>query len=111
VSPKIRKDPDDENTVHVKIRDQRTVDDFGRKVTGKRDLTITHVEDYGVLVKGAFDVGTAALGLLSVGYNPDAVAGWAYRPHMADQEPSEWPNGLAVGGTPAVAFYFDPGPA
>lgn len=102
-----RPDPEDENSCFVKVWDERGTDSFGRSVPRvKVKVRVTHAEGYGVLVRGARDIGAARAALVRAGYDPDDVAGWGYRPHMADQESVSWPNGLAVGGTPSIAFYF-----
>jgi hypothetical protein len=72
-------------------------------------MIVTHVEDYGVIVRGVVEVERARKALKALGYK--GVSRLPYRPCMVDQEASEWPRGLAVGGTPAVAFYFHPGPS
>lgn len=85
----------DDNTVSVKIKGDR--------------YQVTHIEDYGVLVRGTTKVKRARKVLLAVGYPTEGVHIWPHRPTMVDQEPSEWPRGNAVGGVPAVAFYFEVG--
>lgn len=97
---------DAEGVAHLRVRDKRETDMFGRPVPDRVEVSVHHHDGYGVLVRGAHDVDTARRALRKVGYDPDEVAGWGYRPCMVDQTPSRWPFGLWVGGTPAVAFYF-----
>lgn len=73
-------------------------------------LTVTHYEDYGILVTGSCSRELGLRALKKAGYPMDAVLRLPWRPTMVDQEESRWPFGLWVGGKPAIAFYFNVGP-
>lgn len=69
-------------------------------------VKVQHYDEYGVLVIGTSSVDVARRALVGVGYELEAFHG-GFRPTRVNQEPSRWPWGLWVGGTPAVAFYFE----
>src|SRR4051812_18154811 len=109
---KVHDVPDDPNSVVVDVR-CGGLDVFGRDRPERVYLKVTHHEGYGVLVSGSvlggLDIVLARRALRKAGYDKADVRSWSYRHFMVDQKPSMWPFGLWVGGTPAVAFYFEVG--
>lgn len=108
---KVRRVEGDPDSVLVRVRCGGR-DAFGRERPEKVELKVTHHEGYGVLVSGSvgggIDIDLARRALRKVGY--EGYERWAYRGVMVGQQPSRWPFGLWVGGTPGMAFYFDPVP-
>lgn len=82
----------------------RRKDMFGRKYSKTVSLEVREYPDYGMLVIGTYDIEIARRALKATGWR--RVRRLAYRPTLIGQEDREWPEGLAVGGTPAVAFYL-----
>lgn len=83
------------------------VDMFGRPYPSEMALWVHHFDDYGVVVEGTYEATLARKAMRRAGYAKKDTKLWSWRPLMIDQVVSEWPHGLAHGGVPGVAFYFE----
>lgn len=106
----------EDGTARVRVRSERAVDSWGRPIgrmddRGRRvvDVVVAHHDDYGVLCtfpSSQSHLKLAEKALEKLGYDLSVFRG-GYRPCMVDQAVSAWPRGLWVGGTCAIAFYFE----